>query len=184
MDQLFKRYKATADQKVLLFYQGKLSFNLVQMFIEQIEKSVEKDTFSVSFQKKVFNILVEVFQNLTHHIDHVSGQNQNDDYKTASLKVWIENGKCYVSTGNYIEQNKIPKLNSWLEQINNLDTDGLRKLYLEVLDNNSFSEKGGGGLGFLVIARKANSKIKFDFNEVNDIFSYFNFETTINIENK
>ena len=182
MTKLFKRYHDTSEQLILLSYQGRLSFDLVQHFIDQIESSMEKENFSLASKKKIYNVLVEVFQNLTHHIDHERTQSVFDDVKKASLKVWIEGKICTIATGNYIENTRVPKLESWLDKINSLNSEELRALYKEVLNNNTFSSKGGGGLGFLDIARTSGSKSEYKFEEVNNEFSYFNFETTINLD--
>jgi hypothetical protein len=125
--------------------------------------------------------LVEVFQNLTHHIDQESDELIDDEFKLASLKVWLEDGICFVATGNYIENSKVDTLETWLKEINSLDEENLRQLYKKILNNNTFSSKGGGGLGFLDISRRSKSKIEFNFKKVNNTFSYFNFEIKINI---
>jgi len=165
MLQLFKRYQETAEQQILLSYKGRLSFNLVQMFVDQIEKSLEQDDIRLPSKKKVFNVLVEVFQNMTHHIDHINNPSITEDFKKASLKVWLEGGMCFIATGNFIENERVAKLSDWLLKINGLDNDGVRQLYKEVLNNNTFSDKGGGGLGFLDIARKTGSKLSFNFEK-------------------
>jgi hypothetical protein len=183
MLELFKRYQETAEQQVLLSYKGRLSFNLVQMFIDQIEKTLEQDDVKLPSKKKVFNVLVEVFQNLTHHIDHTNNPEITEDFKKASLKVWLEDGKCHIATGNFIQNINEAKLAAWLGKINSLDNDGVRQLYKETLNNNTFSEKGGGGLGFLDIARKTGTKLIYKFEKIDENFSYFNFETNISIEN-
>ena len=64
-----------------------------------------------------------------------------------------------------------------------IEFSNLRKLHKEILNNNTFSEKGGGGLGFLDISRKSGSKLKFDFRPFDENFTYFDFETQIKIEN-
>jgi hypothetical protein len=183
MTNLFKRYQETREQLVLLTYQGRLSFDLVQLFIDQIESALVNEPYVLTTKKKIYNVLVEVFQNLNHHIiKHNKIQNSSFDVQKASLKVWIEDKTCYIATGNFIENKQVEKLEAWLNKINSLDSKGIRNLYLEILNNETFSDKGGGGLGFIDISKKTGSKSDFNFEYVNDDLSYFNFEIKINLE--
>ena len=182
MSTLFKRHKENTNQVVLLTYKGRLTFDLIHSFIENVDETLEGSDIIPKSKRKIFNVLVEVFQNLTHHIENSEDKSIVDDYKIASLKVWLEKDNCFIATGNYILNENVPKLNSWLTHINSLDMAGVKLLFREVLNNNTFSPKGGGGLGFIDITKKSGNKFKFSFEKVNEDFSYFNFETLINIE--
>jgi hypothetical protein len=57
--------------------------------------------------------------------------------------------------------------------VNVLDKDGLKMLYKEVLSNEERSDKGGGGLGIIDIARKSRQKLVYDFMDVDDQYSFF-----------
>ena len=48
-----------------------------------------------------------------------------------------------------------------------------------ILNNKEFSEKGGGGLGMIDIARKTGSKYEYNFYPVGE--DYIFFELMINI---
>ena len=51
--------------------------------------------------------------------------------------------------------------------------DGLKMLYKEVLNNEERTEKGGGGLGIIDIARKSKQKLVYDFMDIDDQYSFF-----------
>jgi hypothetical protein len=70
-------------------------------------------------------------------------------------------------------------LRNWLDQINAVSKDELRELYKKILNNEQFSEKGGGGLGFIDIARKSGQKLNYSFKAVNDNVSFFSFQINI-----
>ena len=42
-----------------------------------------------------------------------------------------------------------------------------------MLNNSGFSEKGGAGLGLVEMARKSGQKLEYDFEQVDENFSYF-----------
>ena len=128
----------------------------------------------------MFNILVECLQNLCHHVDISSKEIAHlPGGRNTIITVWDDGDKYVVTTGNYIVNPGVPKLKSWIERINGLSKVGLRDLYKEVLDNNTFSAKGGGGLGFIDIARKSGEKLGYNFLPINDHFSFFSFRIEI-----
>jgi predicted Zn-dependent peptidase len=85
----------------------------------------------------------------------------------------------HVVTGNYIMNEKIEKLKSWLDEINSVSPEELRELYKKILNNEQFSEKGTAGLGFIDIARKSGQKLVYTFQQVNERYSFFSFQITI-----
>ena len=49
----------------------------------------------------------------------------------------------------------------------------------KVLNNEEFSEKGGGGLGMIDVAKKAGSDLRYSFFEFDEKYSFFEFKVTI-----
>lgn len=184
MSTLFKRHKENKDQVILLSYMGRVSFELIHSFIiDGVEKKLEDSSLDPISKKKIVNVLVEISQNLAHYLSDLEDDSSiHEDYKIASIKVWMEGDVCYIATGNYILNMNIEKLEAWLTKINGLNDKELRVLYKDVLNNGKFSDNGGGGLGFIDITRKSGNKLKFGFEEANSQFSYFNFEALINVE--
>ena len=66
-----------------------------------------------------------------------------------------------------------------IEQLNYLSQDELKDLYKIVLNNDEFSAKGGGGLGFIEMARKSGNKFGFELLRQNKDYSFFVFEVLI-----
>ena len=70
-----------------------------------------------------------------------------------------------------------------IEKINSFDDPAaLKAFYLEHLENNELSDKGGAGLGFITIAMKSGNKITPLFEVINDKYSLFLLEIKINLE--
>lgn len=168
------------DNNVLLSYKGEMSFELVNTFLDLIEKRFDREEKNPQVKKKMFNVLVECLQNLCHHVE-ISEEEVRDlaEGRNAIIMVWAEGDAYMVTTGNYISNDSIPKLKAWLERINSLSKSELRDLYKEVLDNNQFSAKGGGGLGFIDIARKSGQQLVYSFKAAAPGFSFFSFKIQI-----
>jgi len=84
-----------------------------------------------------------------------------------------------VTTGNVINNDKIPKLREILENINSLDQDGLKTLYKQQMREGRLSDRGGAGLGFIDIARKTGQKLIYSFLTINEKRSFFVLTSTI-----
>jgi len=183
MTKLFKRHTIKTTHELLLTHAGPLSFDIIHDYLDQVESSDFVQNLDIKFQRRVINILVEVLQNLAHNIEFDdAGFVVDSNYYEAKIMVWIEDGKCFVATGNYILNKKVYNLESWLDKILSLDKEGVKKLYMQTLDNNRFSPKGGGGLGFLDITRRSGDKFAYGFSKVDQRFSYFNFECYVPVE--
>ena len=59
------------------------------------------------------------------------------------------------------------------QQIICVSTNKLKALYLEVLNNEEISTKGGAGLGLIQLARKAGQPISYDFENLNEQLANF-----------
>ena len=57
--------------------------------------------------------------------------------------------------------------------------DELKSLYKLILNNQEFSNKGGGGLGMIDMARKTGSKLDYAFFEIDDSNSFYTFDIEI-----
>ncbi|MCK9209104.1 MAG: DUF6272 family protein, partial [Salinivirgaceae bacterium] len=85
----------------------------------------------------------------------------------------------HVITGNFVNDKQKDFLTKHLSHINELDKEELKVMYKDILDNQEFSDKGGGGLGMVDIARKSGSKLDFNFYNYND--NYYFFSLNVNI---
>lgn len=84
-----------------------------------------------------------------------------------------------IITGNYILREKVNPLKEKLTKINVMSKDELKEYYKEILNEGEFSDKGGGGLGMIDIARKSGQKLNFNFVEVDNRYSFFSLNIKI-----
>jgi hypothetical protein len=84
---------------------------------------------------------------------------------------------------NLIANSAIEKLSNHIQKVNSFsDPAELKQFYLQHLENNELSEKGGAGLGFITIGMKSGNKLETRFENINAIRSLFQMEVAINIE--
>jgi hypothetical protein len=170
--------KQNSKDEVLFLYNGEVSNSFLADSLGTIEAQLEKAPSKA--RKKIFNVLVEAMQNLYHH-SSVLPPDSSEELK-GKYAVCILSKNCvgyHVITGNFVNEKQKTFLDNHLSHINNLDKEELKNLYKEILDNQEFSEKGGGGLGMVDIARKSGSKIKFEFHNYSE--NYYFFSINVNI---
>jgi hypothetical protein len=72
-----------------------------------------------------------------------------------------------------MDNNHVEGLKERIDKINSLEPDALKDFYKEVLNNGIMSDKGGGGLGMIDIARKSAHKLEYDFKKLDDKFTFY-----------
>lgn len=183
MIDVFKQFQTFQKDNVILSFRGEVSFDLVKAMLDNVELRLDVIEPKLKTRKKVFNVLVEAYQNLCHHIETGTELALIDQGKMAMMLLNYDKNCYNIVTGNYIMNHAIPKLENWLNTINSQDEKSLRDLYKEVLNNETFSKKGGGGLGFIDISRKSGSKMEFKFHKISKDYSFFEFKIKVPKEN-
>ncbi len=155
-----------------LLYDGDISDDITEKIMDLSEFNFDnKEGFSQT-KKKVSFLLAECFQNIIRH----GGKQELSHHHNVNSGFFLTrnvDGVYFITSGNLIKKENVDNLKEQLNKINDLDKNSLRALYVDILANNPFSDKGGAGLGLIKIARKSNQKIEFAFHDFDDTFSIF-----------
>ncbi len=178
---IYDLYHRMESNKVVLSFKGDVTSELMTSILQIIEQRMDDMNEAPRLKKKVYNVLVECLQNLYHHIDEVpSATSRNGSDRSAIFMVSLNKSGYSITTGNYILTDREEHFKGKLERINSLTREELKELYKEVLNSEERSDKGGGGLGMIDIARKTGNKLNYDFAPLNDEYSFFSLN--INVE--
>ena len=63
--------------------------------------------------------------------------------------------------------------------VNGLTREELKAYYKKILNNGEISDKGGGGLGFIDIAKKSGEKLEYSIREIDGNYSFFTLTVKI-----
>ena len=85
----------------------------------------------------------------------------------------------YIITGNFIHKSNVSTVTEKIDFINSLNKDELKQHYKKMLSNGEMSEKGGGGLGFIDIAKKSGEKLIYKIREIDPNYSFFTLTVKI-----
>ena len=92
----------------------------------------------------------------------------------------LEAGIYSLTTGNLILNEEVPPLREKLEQINSCDKAGLKELFRKAIIEQDIHSEGTGNMGLIEMARKSGNKLVYQFDHVNDQYSYYTL--TIKVE--
>lgn len=179
MNQLKEELK---DNKICLSYLGNFDDDLTDKLIGISEYYIENKTELNKIKNKVSFLIAECFQNIVRHGKIKSESATLPEIHNGLFQLNVLEDRAVLTSCNLISSKIVPSIEQKLIQVNSLDADGLKKLYNEVLENGSLSEKGGAGLGLIEMARKSGLPLKYLFKKVDDEFS--NFFLCLEISNK
>lgn len=174
ISDVYDFYKRMEDEHILLSFKGTFSEDLLTSILSIIETKMNNLEIDVKKRKRVFNILVECFQNLYHHIEEFGANAEGfEQQKSALVIVKHDRGRFAVTTGNYVHVDRVPELKVKLNLVNELNQDGLKTLYRTKLESEGRTAKGTAGLGLIDIARKSGNKLEYDIIDVTESIGFF-----------
>lgn len=179
LDQCFAKINQGEE---VVAYKGNIDSELIARSLNTVEQKLEAYDIQNITRKKVYNVLVEILQNLYHHVDNPYNIDVTSDphlsFGIFSLNK-LDDG-FRLSTGNYVHKDKVEAIKERIDKINALSSEELKNFYKFVLNNQKFSEKGGGGLGLIDMARKTGNKLQYEFVHYDDTYRFFCLTVFIN----
>ncbi|MCK4661837.1 MAG: SiaB family protein kinase [Bacteroidales bacterium] len=172
LEFVYSFYKTMKDHEISLVYEGEITHQITKAFTSLTEQNMERHEESSSTQKKVFHVMVECLQNVSKHADYMDNEEVSKNGKGIFM-VSKKEDEYLITTGNVLLKPKIAPIIEIIEQINQLDKDGLKTLYKQQIREGRLSERGGAGLGFIDIAKKTGNKLYYSFLTINDDYSFF-----------
>jgi len=178
LDFVYDFYVKMKKNNINLAYEGEITHQITKAFTSLTESNIVKEDDFNTVQKKVFHVMVECLQNISKHAENRNSIITSKDGRGIFM-ISKDETEYNVTTGNVINNDKIPKLSSMLENINSLDKEGLKDLYKQQIREGRLSDRGGAGLGFIDIVRKTGQKLVYSFLTINEKRSFFVLTSTI-----
>lgn len=168
----------SADRTILVKHFGDLAQESISSLEGQVESSIIENAIAKGPLRKIFFISVETLQNMLIH-----GHKNLDGQQRSFFILTKDDTKVDMISANLISNKAVPILEKQIETINDFeDPAALKQYYMEHLENNQLSEKGGAGLGFITIAMKSGNKLKVSFEKIDENYSLFLLNSTVNID--
>lgn len=176
--------KDQPESNVILYYKGNVDSDVINHVLDTVEYKLVEVNEQAKLRKKVYNVLVESLQNLYHHVDKVPEDFEDQkSEKFGLLKIEKVVGGYKIITGNFVRTDHVELLEEKINKINKSSHEEIKELYKFILNHQRISEKGGGGLGLVDIARKTGNKLVYTFKQYNETYSFFYLDILVNQDN-
>lgn len=177
MKYIYELHKTMLARNLILVYEGEFTQEITKSVLAMAERNMDSMGEESGIKRKVFNVMVECLQNIVKHSEDLN--RTMEQKSTAIFMIGKQDSAYIITSGNPIKNDEVENLRAKLDQINGLDKDGLKQLYKEIIKSTSLSEKGGAGLGFVDMARKSGSPLEYDFEKLDNQYSFFSLRTKI-----
>lgn len=157
-------------EKSLLQYSG----NITQEYLDGVIEFVSKIDEKPALIRKISFLIVEVLQNVIHHSDKTpSGE-------TFAYFELLKNGETYIlKTGNLLLKEKTEELEKRLQYVTTSSEEEIKEKILNRLEQESFTEKGGAGIGLLSIKKRVKEGLEYNIEYFKDDYNFIHFEIKI-----
>ncbi|MFH2140946.1 MAG: SiaB family protein kinase [Bacteroidota bacterium] len=176
LENIMEIHQFLSTENILLVFNGVFNQDSLLNLLATVQGQMKG---SESHKKKVFNIIVEMLQNIVKH----GVAKTSIDYGNPGIFFISESKNSFnITTGNFILNDHIKKLENKLKKINLLNKKELENYYNELLLNFEHESNKKTGLGLIDMCIKSKNKLIYSFNQIDDIYSFFSLQTSIIIK--
>jgi hypothetical protein len=172
-------YADLPNENVLLSYRGSITTKLIAEMDNEIVQKVKNR----SAGRKLHNIFLELAQNIFYYSAEI---NQFGDVSPVGTIVLSEGETAYhLFTGNLITKKQANFLDNQAQKIKTLDTEGLRKYRMEIVENDNPNnpDSKGAGVGLIKATLVSENPLHVDLQPVNDLYAYYTLLITVSKNN-
>jgi hypothetical protein len=167
-----------SELEVIMEYTGNVTFAKIDRMLDKLIEIPAFKQIRRNIQKKLYGIFVECIENIYKNTGNGKDYLKKDK-KQPYIRMGKQNGKFFISSGNIIANKRIRSLKNRIDRINELDHEGLKSAYAEILDKETLSLEEGAGLGLITIALRSGNKIKYNFTYLDDHHSYYEMKIDV-----
>ena len=164
-----------ADNNVYLIWCGHISTDIEKEVLTFTETKLVEEDVELNLRRRVFGILVEILENLAKYSP---GKELEEQFGMPVAMIRLKDEVYSLTTGNLIQNKDIEHLKGKIDIINNNDKAGLKELFRTSLSGQNLDTDSTGNMGLIDMARKSGSKLIYEFDRINDLYSYF----TLNVK--
>jgi len=172
--QFLSRFRSSLfDNQIMLSYKGEISQNIMLGLLELTERKLDSSNADQGIKSKIFNVMVGCLQNITYQTEH------NKHAKSSMFLIGRTDEGYAIYSGNAICNDKVSDFKEKLVSMTDMSGKDLSDFYKTWLTSGELSEKNGIHLGLIDIARKTGNTLDFDFENIDEEYSYFSLRTEI-----
>ncbi len=166
-------------EQYIINQSGVFDQNIVEKILKLIKIEVSKIELDCLINKRIYSAAVECLDNILKHSELL--KNYDLEQKYPSRFYLKDKGDTIIMySGNVMLNENVRVLMNQFEELSTMKFDKLNQLYKSKLQNAKISDRGGAGLGLIIMAKIAGKKISYNFEKINDKFSFFALQIEFN----
>jgi hypothetical protein len=162
--------KLMAENNIYLLWCGHISPDVGKEVLSITETKLSEEVIESKLRKRVFSILVEILENVSNYSP---GKEPEKKYGMPVVMIKIVDSIYSLTTGNIILNTQVGHLKEKLDIINNYDKAGLKEFFIKSLMRQELNSDSTGNMGLIDMARKSGSKLDYQFERINELYSYY-----------
>lgn len=178
LSKVIEIHEALNKENILFVFNSGFSQDSLLSLLSVIENQLIE---LGSLRKKVFNVMVEMLQNIIHHGSKID---KNSKEKPGIFYLKESNNDYILNAGNYIKNSNVMLLTKKIEEVNSMSKDDLDNFYNKKLINFEGNQNNKAGLGIIDMRIKSDSNLNFFFKKINEEISFFNLEIAVETKHK
>ncbi len=172
-----------SEHDLFLTFSGPMSQDLMVEIGAILKTKMKLEGASFSTILKVFSILVELNQNIIHYSAEKVTDPPNSKAEVSAgcgiIAIGKDEDRYIILSGNMVRNGDKKRLEHKLKQLNDLNDEDLKKLYLERRKLEPEKDSKGAGLGFIEVARKTSQPLEYDLSNIDEQNSFFSLKAII-----
>jgi hypothetical protein len=168
-----------AENNLYLIWSGHITPEVGKEVLSFTETKLAEEDVESPLRRRVFSILVEILENVAKYSP---GREPEEQFGMPVAMIRMADKEYTLTSGNLILNTGVDHLKEKLDHINTHDKVGLKELFRKSLSGQSINDDSTGNMGLIDMARKSGSKLEYDFEKLNDLYSYYTL--TVKVEDR
>lgn len=159
-----------SDNNIYLIWSGHVTADVEREVLSFAETKLVEEDVELKLRRRVFSVLVEILENVAKYSP---GKKPELEFGMPVAMIRLEEEVYSLTTGNLVKNEDIELFREKLEIINKNDKMGLKELFRNSLSGLTVKSYSTGNMGLIDMARKSGSKFEYQFEQLNELYSYF-----------
>lgn len=179
LERISKFHSLLNRENILLNFNGPFAFDNLESILPILESQIDGRK---ELKKTTFELTVKLLRNVIFFADSENGKKQEKIERINTRGVFLlckQDTHLYLTTVNYIYNNKIRLLKNKIDLINSIEKSSLTKIRDYIQEFYDSNEKSKPDLSLLDMRIKSENEIFYTVNRVNDKVSYFAIQIVV-----
>lgn len=158
----------------IIRFEGYLDSEQVDRLLASLEDKLQGLDLPLITKKRLYSASVECLDNIFKHANVGEISQELYEQYLSFYRLTAKEQVYRLEVANVIQNAEVQSIREKLEQLNDLDREGINQLFKDTISQtDGLSDKGGAGLGLIVLAKTTRQPIRYHFKPIGEGHSYF-----------